>query len=156
MNLLVQLVLSFVGATTAAVLFTVPRRSLLWCGALGSIAWFTALGLTQKGLAPAAADFVAAFVVAVGAEACARLQQTPVPCFAAPGVIPLVPGISAYRAMYALVNGQYPQGQSLAFQTFMMAAAIAAGLVLAGSIYHAVRRSKTDLKVEGSGTVAGG
>ncbi|HEY3998770.1 MAG TPA: threonine/serine exporter family protein, partial [Candidatus Xenobia bacterium] len=130
-----ELVLCFLGATTAGVLFTVPRPGLLPCGLLGCVGWFTAEGFDKLGWAPAAGDFMAALVVSLGAEVCARRLKMPVLCFGAPGLIPLVPGMSAYGAMYALVNGHYEKGQQMALDTLLAAAAISAGLVLAGAMY---------------------
>jgi uncharacterized membrane protein YjjB (DUF3815 family) len=136
MDYLWQFFLAFGGTACAAILFNVPRRALLVCGLLGSAGWFVNLALAQNGSPAVASNFIAALVVSLGAEACARRMRLPVSCFAAPGIIPLVPGVSAYHAMYAFVNEHFEHGTEYAIKTLLIAVAISAGLVLAGSLYR--------------------
>jgi uncharacterized membrane protein YjjB (DUF3815 family) len=129
-------ILCFVGASLTGILFSVPRRALLACGILGTLAWLVAELLMARKVSPIAASFMAAFMVEVLAEVLARAMKLPAICFSIVGVIPLVPGVSAYNAMYAFVMDQHDAGTSYAMRALLVAAAISAGLVMAGSIFR--------------------
>ncbi len=128
--------LCLMGSSATCVLLNVPRRHVLACGAIGTFAFFTALGLGSLGLTPIATSFLASFLTGVVAEVAARVVGSPVALFSVPGVIPLVPGVMAYRAMFALVEERHDLGSSIAVGAVLIAASLAAGLVLAGSLFH--------------------
>lgn len=130
------LLLSFAGSASSSILFNVPRRAILPCGIAGNVAWFSFLGFQATGMSEAAATFLAAFLVALASEMLARIMRMPTPCFSVPGVIPLVPGLYAYRAMYGFVTNQYGDGTNYTVRTLLVAAAIGAGLVMAGSLFR--------------------
>ena len=142
--MILRLVLAFIGTASGAVLFGVPRRVLWACGLVGVVAWATEAGLEGFGLSSVAATFVAALAVALVAEILARLLRLPSTCIAVPGFIPLAPGISAYDAMYHFVTNDSLIGNTLAVKAILIAAAIAAGLAIAESIFrlHPIRRAR--------------
>lgn len=156
LDFIAPLALSFAGSASSGVLFNVPRRALVACGLAGNVAWFSFLGFQRAGLSEAAATFVAAFIVAVASEILARVKRMPSPVFSVPGVIPLVPGLYAYHAMYGFVNEQYGEGGSYAVRTLLVAAAIGAGLVMAGSLFrrHPAVRNEA-CPAAGNGSPAG-
>lgn len=51
--------------------------------------------------------------------------------FNIPGLVPLVPGATAYQAVRALVLGNFDQALSLTFRVAMVAGAIAVGFMMA-------------------------
>lgn len=142
MNLVAELLLCFLGSACSSLLVNVPRRAVLACGLMGNIAWFTSLLLIGWGTSVLASNFLAALTVALIAELMARWMQLPVSCFWVPGILPLVPGVTAYRAMYAFVEDQYTLGSQMAVQTLLVAAAISGGIMLAGSLFQLVRAGR--------------
>ena len=140
------LILSFAGSASSSVLFNVPRRAILPCGIAGNVAWFGFLGFQATGMSEPAATFLAAFLVAMASEILARIMRMPTSCFSVPGVIPLVPGLYAYHATFGFVNNQYAEGSSYAIRTLLVAAAIGAGLVMAGSLFR--MKTGTRLKTD--------
>ncbi len=96
---------SALAALGFAMLFNVPRRLLLACvitGALGhSMRTLVQIGIGW-GIAPA--TFVGAAVVGLLSEYWARRFRAPAMLFAISASIPLVPGVTAYRAMLAAIN----------------------------------------------------
>lgn len=133
-----QMLLCTVASASTSILLNVPRRALTACGLMGTAAFFAAGWFGDHGASPLAANFLAALIVAVLAEITARLMRLPVSIFTVPGVIPLVPGVTAYKAMFAFVQDQYDAGNSLAISAVLLAAAISAGLVMGGSIFHII------------------
>lgn len=86
-----------------AILFNVPRRTLfpIWCiGALGGLIKFTAINFE---ISVVFASFFGAVAVGVVAIQMAHLKDSPPLVFSIPSVIPMVPGIFAYKFMLGMI-----------------------------------------------------
>lgn len=129
-------VLCFVGSAAVAVNFNVPRRAVAACGLLANLAWYGQLSLVDHGMSLLASNFIAALSVALFAELLARVLRLPVTCIAVPAIIPLVPGFSAYNAMYGYVTQDYDKANLILLQTVLIAGAISAAFAMAGSIVN--------------------
>ena len=134
-----EFILSFLGSASSGILFRVPRRALVSCGLMGSVSWLGLKAFGSYGLSDASASFLAAFTMCLCAELLSRWMRLPVPCLTVPGMIPLVPGLTAYRAMFSFVTRQYPQGAESTIQTLLIAGAISAGLAMAHCAIQACR-----------------
>lgn len=95
---------SAVAAAGFAVLFNVPRRTLPGCAIAGAVGHGLRTLLVEWGVTLEPATLAGAVVVGFLAEFFARRWQTPSPVFTVPGVIPLVPGSFAFRALIGLIQ----------------------------------------------------
>jgi len=87
-----------------AVLFNVPPRTLyiIWLlGATGGLVKLVMLGL---GLGPVMASFLGASTIGVLSIPAAHNKHAPPMVFSIAAVIPMVPGVFAYRTMIGLVQ----------------------------------------------------
>jgi len=106
MILLEILIKSFwagIAAIGFAILFNVPRRTLvpIWCiGAMGGLIKFTAMNY-EMGVV--FASFLGAVAVGVLAIQLAHMRNSPPLVFSIPSVIPMVPGIFAYKFMLGMI-----------------------------------------------------
>jgi uncharacterized membrane protein YjjB (DUF3815 family) len=92
-----------IAAIGFAILFNVPRRTLITIFVLGSIGGlikFTALEF-DSGIV--FASFWAATVVGIVSIQTAHLQKSPPLIFSIPSVIPMVPGFFAYKFMLGMI-----------------------------------------------------
>lgn len=92
-----------VAAIGFAILFNVPRRTLftIWAlGFLGGLVKFTAMNF-DFGIV--FSSFFAATFVGIASVQTAHLQKSPPLIFSIPSVIPMVPGIFAYKMMLGLI-----------------------------------------------------
>jgi uncharacterized membrane protein YjjB (DUF3815 family) len=92
-----------IAAIGFAILFNVPRRTLLpiWCiGAMGGLIKFTAMNYE---IGVVFASFFAAIVVGIVAIQMAHLRDSPPLVFSIPSVIPMVPGVFAYKFMLGMI-----------------------------------------------------
>ena len=103
--MIVHLIASFFAAAAFAVLFNAPKKSLIKCGLVGMAGWFVYILLVDYHYDSVFASFIAAFIIAVISQIFAKVYKTPIIIFSISGIIPLVPGGSAYDAMRHFVEG---------------------------------------------------
>jgi len=86
-----------------AILFNVPRRTIfpIWClGALGGLIKFTAMNYD---LGIVFASFLGAVGIAIVAIQMAHMRNSPPLVFSIPSVIPMIPGVFAYKFMLGMI-----------------------------------------------------
>lgn len=141
---MVPVLLSAVATVTFAVLYQIPRRAIAPVGALGAIAFACYAALMAVHTGDVLASFAASIAVSACSEVFARGLRMPVTVFAMPGIIVLVPGMTAYQAMKALVDGHVVTGLTLGINTALVAGALASGLAIAGVLARLVWRGDRD------------
>jgi uncharacterized membrane protein YjjB (DUF3815 family) len=137
---MVPVLLSAVATVTFAVLYQIPRRAIAPVGLLGAVAFACYAALMALNTGDVFASFVASLAVSSCSELFARGLRMPVTVFAMPGIIVLVPGMTAYQAMKALVDGHVLIGLSMGINTALVAGALASGLAVAGVVARLVWR----------------
>ena len=137
--MILQLITSFIAASTFCILFNAPKRALLQCGIAGMLGWLVYLQLDQT-WETVIATFGATVVVGVISQIFARSFKMPVIMFSVGGIIPLVPGGMAYDAMRKFVENDYTQAVQIAAQALLLSGAIATGLVLSEVLGQMFRR----------------
>lgn len=136
-----QALIGFVGAITFAHIYRVPSRQLIYAGLVGSLGWLVFLA-TRDAWGEVGGVFAAATAVAMTSEILARRREQPVLVFLIPGVIPLVPGAKAYLTMLAFLRDDYAEALVLLVSTVFVAGAVAAGVIVASSIFRTYSRVK--------------
>ncbi|WP_160691455.1 threonine/serine exporter family protein [Clostridium sp. C2-6-12] len=127
-------ILSFLGSVFPVILFNIDRKKIIWCGLAGALGWivysltFTLLGSEVIG------SFFGAFVVNLYSEFMARIIKTPASMFYVPGIFPLVPGITAYSTIIAIVQSSFNAALSRGILTLAIGGAIAFGIMLSSTI----------------------
>ncbi|MHA6250701.1 threonine/serine exporter family protein [Oceanobacillus sp. CAU 1775] len=129
MEIVAQLVTSFIAASGFGVLFGAPKKALIQCGSVGMLGWILFYFLTQNGMDIIAATIFAAILVSVLSYICSKVYKTPIIIFNVSGIIPLVPGGMAYNAMRAFVEKDYTLAVELSAQVMLIAGGIAIGLM---------------------------
>ncbi|MDE3235707.1 MAG: threonine/serine exporter family protein [Bacteroidota bacterium] len=92
------------GAVGFGILFNVPPRTLfaLWVG--GAIGGFLKFSLLQLSAGVVFASFVGASFIGILSIPIAHFRHVPPMIFSIPSVIPLIPGVFAYRTMLGLIK----------------------------------------------------
>jgi uncharacterized membrane protein YjjB (DUF3815 family) len=137
-----QLLVSFIASAGFAILFHVPKNTLLQCGLAGMLGWLINISLLQVSVDPILAALIASFAVAVTSQLFAKVYKVPIIVFSVAGIIPLVPGGLAYDAMRSVVENKYDIAVQLAAKAFMLSGAIAMGLVFSEVINHIIRNGR--------------
>lgn len=142
-----QLLASLIATLAFGVVSQVPRKHLLPAAAAGAVGWAAYLfGLAQfSSQNRVIATFLGGMAVGAMGELFARHLHAPVTAFLVPGVIPLVPGADAYLTMLQFLSSRWDDGIKSATTTLFLAGAVAAGLILSGSLFR-IRPRKLTLR----------
>jgi uncharacterized membrane protein YjjB (DUF3815 family) len=132
MNLLLPLLREFALTCLATLgfglLFNVPRRALIACCLTGAIGREARLLALRAGADPVGASFVGGLAVASLGYLLARFYHMPRAIFTVTGIIPMVPGVSAFTSMLELASGHTTAGIAASVETILTGGALAMGL----------------------------
>ncbi len=143
-----QLVTSFVASAGFGIIFNAPKRSLIKCGLVGMVGWMTYIALVEFNFDVLLATFIASFFIASISQFFAKMYKTPSIIFSVAGIIPLVPGGSAFDAMRNIVTNEYNIAIQLGVKVFLLSGAIAIGLVFSEVMYQLVQKARKNIKKE--------
>lgn len=130
-SLIVATLASAIATLGFAILYNVPRKTLLTNALIGGLGYaIYYIIINEMGLQLFVGSGVSALVIAVASQLAARKFSMPVTIFSIPAIIPIVPGGSAYNAMRAFVMGEYILATGHIIDTFIIAGAIALGLTV--------------------------
>jgi len=140
MDIVAQLITSFIGSAGFGIIFNAPRKSLIQCGLIGMFGWILYYILVGQGMDVVPATIFAAMLVAVLSHICAKLYKTPIIIFNVSGIIPLVPGGVAYNAMRHFVENDYNTAIQLSVQVMLLAGGIAIGLMFSEVVNQILKK----------------
>lgn len=142
-----SLVLAFAGAVAPAFLFGFDGRRWPLVGLSGVLGWATYLGITALGGEAAAALFAGSCVVALWTEVWARVLGTPLPAVLVGGVFPLVPGLTSFQALEALLRDENALAGQKGGEALAAAVAIALGVLVVTGVARLRRIPEEKTKV---------
>ncbi|MDN6195247.1 MAG: threonine/serine exporter family protein [Atopostipes suicloacalis] len=143
MNLLKDFIIhfgsSFITAFGFTILYNIPRKAIIPASITGAVGWTSYFFLTNYfSVFDFIATIIASFFIAFASQIFARKLKTPVIIFTLPGLIPLVPGGTAYNMMRAFFEGNSDLGFQFATSTFLTAGALALGLSINGAFFQLI------------------
>ncbi|AGB41437.1 hypothetical protein Halha_1496 [Halobacteroides halobius DSM 5150] len=133
MKILLELIANFILVLGYGIAFQAPKKSLFLLGLTGTFSWAGLLisqTLTNNLIL---ASFIGAIIVGICGEVFARIKKLPATVFVISGILPLVPGVPAYRTMLYLINQKYIAGVEAGVNTLMIAGAISFGIAIVGA-----------------------
>jgi len=141
----------YIGAVIISASFALSNNSrpvgLLITGASGLLGYYVLLAVSELGLIIIPANAVAGFTVGFTATVVSRLTRIPSQAIIDAGIVPLVPGLTLYNGLMALVaNPAAADGTLLLMRAVLIALAIAAGASFGVLIGRPTRRSLVTLR----------
>ena len=124
-------VASFAGVLGFALMFNSPWRMALVAASVGAVANLARIALVGQGLAIQAAAALAALVVGLLAAYVAPRIRVPRVTIAVPAVVIMVPGVTAYRAVFSLSEGETVQALAYGVEAGLVVVALSIGLAVA-------------------------
>jgi uncharacterized membrane protein YjjB (DUF3815 family) len=141
-DILGQLITSFIATAAFGIIFNAPKETLVRCGLVGMGGWLIYY-VTERYTGDAIlATFGATLFVGVVSLELAKFFKTPVIIFSVAGIIPLVPGGLAYDTMRNFVEADYSSAVALGAKVTLLSGSIAFGLVFSEEINQVIRKIK--------------
>ncbi len=126
-------------------LFDIHPNRMLFCGLSATLSWAVYLIANLLHVSDIWGSFFATLAVGFFSHMCARILKTPVITFLVAGILPLVPGISIYKAVYAIMFGEPGAGQTM-LGAILTVGAIALAIFLVDSILDMDKRARKYFK----------
>ncbi|WP_422127941.1 threonine/serine exporter family protein [Vibrio hannami] len=144
LGLLNDMFFAAIPAVGFALVFNVPQKALKYCAILGALGHGSRYLMMQYGMPIEWATFIAATIVGmIGVRLSHRFLAHP-KVFTVAALIPMVPGVFAFKAMIALVEinhiGFSPELLAVLMENFLAAifiiAGLAVGLAMPGLLFY--------------------
>jgi uncharacterized membrane protein YjjB (DUF3815 family) len=136
--------LAFIGSLTSGLTFNIKGRKLIFAGFSGMSGFFVYSFLFRLTGSSVFSIFFGAVAVGLYSEIAARLLKSPSTVFSIPGILPLVPGITAYEMIQYLMNNQLIPAISKMIETSVGAGAIAFGILLVTAVFRIITKIRRE------------
>lgn len=146
LTLLYQFILSFFASMGFGILFNAPRRVLMQCGLTGAAGWLTYYIFINMDTNQILASFAGGIILTAVSIFNSRKMKMPVVIFITCGIIPLVPGGTAYQAMRNVVLEDYQLAFSFGMEAALIASAIALGIITSEMVHSLMNTLLIKLK----------
>ncbi len=150
--IIVQFVISMLATISFSVLFTAPKKEILWCGLTGAFGWLIYYLCTQNGINLVLASGIATFGLTILGRCLAVIRKNPVTVYLLTGIFPLVPGAGIYYTAYYLFIGNTQMSGYKGLETLEIAGAIVFGIIfgfgIPQSLFHKLSPRKITLNEE--------
>jgi uncharacterized membrane protein YjjB (DUF3815 family) len=137
-----QVLVSFLGSLGFAMLYNLHGKKLWAAGFGGLISWLAYLMMEQGSYNNFLNFMYAAIVATIYAEVMARKLKTPATVYLISSIIPLVPGGNLYYTMNYMIGKNWELSRFYGEKAIITAAAVAAGIMMASSLYSIVIKIK--------------
>lgn len=134
---LFEFVICALSVAAFSVVTSVPKNTIYASSLIGAFAYIIYRLIYINAQKEIFAYFIAALVISVLSEICARVFKKPSTIFIFPGILPLVPGVGLYNSMLCLIERNYDMFTEKAVTTLFISGSIA----IAVAIVHITARS---------------
>ena len=134
---LFEFVICALSVASFSVITSAPRNTIYASSLASALAYLIYRLIYINAKKEIFAYFIAAIVISVLSEICARIFKKPSTIFIFPGILPLVPGVGLYNSMLYLIERNYEMFIAKAVTTLFIAGSIA----IAVAIVHITARS---------------
>lgn len=132
--MIVQFIVCFFATLSFAILFSTPKRQLIFCGLTGAAGWMVYLLVMNTDLGFAVANLAAAFTLTLMSRIFAAIERNPVTVYLLAGIFPLVPGAGIYYTSYYFITHEMEQFAAKGAETILVAGSIVFGIVFGFSL----------------------
>ena len=117
-----------------AILFSAPKKELIFCGLSGALGWIVYFVMTKAGFGVVISSAAATFLLTIFSRAFAVIRCVPATIYLLTGIFPLVPGAGIFYTAYNLFIDNTMYASAKAIETFEIAGAIVIGIVFGFAI----------------------
>lgn len=132
--MILQFIVCFIATLSFAVLFSAPKRQLIFCGLTGAAGWIVYLLIINNNGSLALANLTASLTLTLLARIFAAIERHPATVYLLPGIFPLVPGAGIYYTSYYFIRHEMDQFAKYGAETIIVAGSIVFGIVFGSSL----------------------
>ncbi|SDK55640.1 threonine/serine exporter family protein [Natronincola ferrireducens] len=125
---------AFICTVGFAILFNVPKTSLIKSGFGGALGWTVFLFINNYFESIVVSTFIASFIIALIGEFFAIVDKMPLTVYIIPGIVPLVPGFGLYYTMLSILEKNYELAINYGSESMLIAIAIGGALTIVLSL----------------------
>ena len=103
-NMLIESIFASIASVGFAMVFNVPRHTLIYCAVGGAITYIARTMFLHIGLGIEISTFLASTFIGIVALYWSRKYLIPRPVYTVASIIPMIPGTYAFSAMISLVD----------------------------------------------------
>ena len=103
-NMLIESIFASIASVGFAMVFNVPRHTLIYCAVGGAITYIARTMFLHIGLGIEISTFLASTFIGIVALYWSRKSLIPRPVYTVASIIPMIPGTYAFSAMISLVD----------------------------------------------------
>jgi uncharacterized membrane protein YjjB (DUF3815 family) len=140
--MILAILLSFIGSFTSGLNFNIKGRKLVFAGFSGMFGFIVFSLLFRLTGYSIFSIFIGAVAVGLYSETAARLLKSPSTVFSIPGILPLVPGITAYEMIQYLMSNQLIKAIGKMIEVSSGAGAISFGILLVTAVFRFISKFK--------------
>lgn len=130
MEVLEQIILSFIASVAFGIILNSPKRGIIYCGIAGSLGWVSFWATNQLLDDLAISNFIGSLLIGLLCIYLSRKLRLPVITINTPAIVPLVPGGAAYMAVRSLVEEDYIASINYFMDVLWTAGAIVLGFMV--------------------------
>lgn len=145
--MIIQFIVCFFATLSFAVLFTAPKRQLVFCGLTGAAGWLVYLLLMNNDAGIGVANLAASFTLTLMARIFAAVEKQPATVYLLSGIFPLVPGAGIYYTSYYFIMHDMTQFATKGAETLIVAGSIVFGIVFGSSLPQSIFNAIGKLRV---------
>ena len=130
----IQIIASFVAVAAFSINIDVPKKYIWIVGCVGIIGWLTYLGGIYFKVPEVLAYFISALVVAIISMVLSKILNAVSTIFLIPGILPIVPGVAIYKAIYFFINSSRTEAVHYLIQVLLITGGIALAIFITETI----------------------
>jgi len=137
--LIFRVLASFIAGAGFAIIFSVPTSIIPIASCVAALGWLIyelALGL----LGLALSVFLSSLIIGILSRLIATLKNLPLQPLIVVGIVPLVPGSSAFYAMQNFMSEDLFKAFEYSYLTFSSASGIVIGLVASSTVFKIIEK----------------
>ena len=144
--MILQFIICFFATLSFAVLFSAPKKQLIFCGLTGAIGWIAYLLCMEINGSISISNLVATLVLTLIARTFSAINKTPVTVYLMTGIFPLVPGACIYYTSYYFIMNEMDNCSKAGMDTIKIAGSIVLGIIFGFALPQKLFNALQNLK----------
>lgn len=142
MEIIEQVVFSFIASVAFGIILNGPRRSIWFCGLAGTIGWVSFWAVNRLLDELAIANFIGSVLIGLICIYLSRKLRLPVITLNTPAIVPLVPGGAAYMAVRSAVEENFSLAANYMMDVVWTSGAIVLGFMVVKLIENSLKKRR--------------